>query len=69
VATSFKRAERRTMMGYVPTLEVGVFILILLAGWRYVWARDWEWTARLQPEQKIADINRRIDEKLERFGT
>jgi NADH-quinone oxidoreductase subunit A len=44
-ATVFKRLSAKAMMGAMPTLEVGVFILILLAGLAYVWRKgDLEWT-------------------------
>lgn len=43
-ATVFKRLSLPTMLGYWPTIEVGIFIAILLAGLAYVWRKgDLEW--------------------------
>ena len=43
-ATVFKRLSAPEMMGYLPTVEVGIFIAILLAGLAYVWRKgDLEW--------------------------
>lgn len=43
-ATIFKRLSSPQMMGYWPTVEVAIFILILLAGLAYVWRKgDLEW--------------------------
>lgn len=43
-ATVFKRLSAPEMMGYWPTVEVGIFITILLAGLAYVWRKgDLEW--------------------------
>ena len=44
-ATVFKKLSAPSMMSYWPTLEVGIFIAILLAGLAYVWRKgDLEWT-------------------------
>lgn len=44
-ATVYKRLSAATMMGALPAVEVGVFVLILLAGLAYVWRKgDLEWT-------------------------
>ncbi|MEI6500379.1 MAG: NADH-quinone oxidoreductase subunit A [Armatimonadota bacterium] len=44
-ATVFKRLSQPAMMGALPAVEVGIFILILLAGLAYVWRKgDLEWT-------------------------
>ena len=43
-ATIFKRLSAPQMMSYWPTVEVGIFIVILLAGLAYVWRKgDLEW--------------------------
>ena len=44
-ATVFKRLSAPAMMGALPAVEVGIFVLILLAGLVYVWRKgDLEWT-------------------------
>jgi NADH-quinone oxidoreductase subunit A len=44
-ATVFKHLSQPAVMGSLPAVEVGVFILILLAGLAYVWRKgDLEWT-------------------------
>lgn len=44
-ATVFKRLSAPSMMGAMPAAEVGIFVLILLAGLVYVWRKgDLEWT-------------------------
>jgi NADH-quinone oxidoreductase subunit A len=44
-ATVFKHLSQPTVMGSLPAVEVGIFILILLAGLAYVWRKgDLEWT-------------------------
>lgn len=44
-ATVFKTLSKPEMMGYLPTVEVGIFIAILLVGLAYVWRKgDLEWT-------------------------
>lgn len=44
-ATVFKRLSQASAMGFVPLVEVVVFIAILLAGLAYAWRKgDLEWT-------------------------